>query len=309
MNDHAQVTMEPDQLDVLALQRRASAEEAAELPRPEFILGVKYSEVVYTFATGSIPFMQADPTRLREDLYARFELTLDKINMAPLLSEMSAEALAALPFDDCLRRLVKADNSVLTFEAGKFPVRHGFVPIRKVKINIESIQVGVEGVSKIAEVVAQEVAERIWAAAGALGEATKRWEDIAPGLALTSYGTSTRVQLPFPFEALLAPGVRDFLAKSVTSGPSYGSCMGPLSQYNMFQPAQNTSVVATLDELDIQVNRFDTTTGYSYDGLLKIGVVARNDFGTGRVLVTSPMQYDRHVECLRALLDSCTDSH
>jgi hypothetical protein len=286
-------------LDRLARQRRADAEAAAEKPRPDFVTSVQYSEVVYTFRRGAIPFTLIDPSVLSRGLHERFALSPGAQDLGPLLKKMSPNALAQLSEEEILRRLVQADNALLGFAAGKYPIRHGFVPIAKVSMNFESVMVGVEGVSAVAEVIAKEIAELAWSAAGA----ARRWEDISPAQELVSFGTATRVQLPFPLEHFMAQALQRFLKSEVVGGSNFAGYMGPQSRHNEFQPSRANVASATMDELHIQVNRFDTQTGYPYQALVQFSVTARSDHGTGRVLVSSHMHYDRHVEFLQTLLE------
>lgn len=200
---------------------------------------------------------------------------------------------------DTLRELTRAKdaNVRVKFEGGKFPTQYDFVPLQAMEFNFESITSRVAGQSVVADVVAKEVAEMIWASCGIV----KRWEEISSKLQMIAYATSTKVQLGFPLEELLSKSVHAFLQEQALTGKNFASEMGALSARHNFGKAHTLSVVSFVDELHLAFKRFDKETGRSEDNLVMFSVSARDEYGTGVVKVSSHLSYDRHVEFLRQL--------
>ncbi|MFG2757355.1 hypothetical protein [Streptomyces wuyuanensis] len=201
--------------------------------------------------------------------------------------------------NDALKELMRLNDSdvVIAFEGGKFPTQYDFVPLLSMQFNFESIVSRVAGQSVVADAMAKEFAEMIWASCGV----TKRWEEMSEKLQMVAYATATKVNLGFPLERLLSDAARAFLEEQALSGDKYGAEMGTLSARHSFGKSGNISVVSFADEIHIAFKKFDHDTGRGEDNLIKFSVTARDEYGTGIVSVSSHLSYERHVEFLEGL--------
>lgn len=284
----------------LARKRRESVEKEAQAPKPSFVTGVEHSEVVYNFHPAALPFVDVDPTVLSEQLKADYDLTLGRTDFSPLLKSIAREQLLQMDEAEILRRLVRSRDTILQFEGGRFPLRNDFVPIRSVDVSWESILVRVGGVSRVAEVVAGEVIETMWRLAGA----QKRWQDIQEHIQMIGYGTTTRVQLPFLAEKLMNPLLTRAFKDSLSTGSEYVREMGRVRRGN---DGVETIAVSTLDELHVEVSKFDPATGTNSQNLVRFSVIAKSDHGTGRLSISSHLPYELHIRWLSELFDALSD--
>lgn len=298
--------MASDPLSELARQRREEVARESVRPRPHFVQSVEQSEVIYTFDVAAIPFRQIDIVKLSEKLEEAYGVQIDGPDLSPLLSVMTREQLVNADESVLMRKLVRLPNTVmLRWTDGRFPLRDDFITVRQIALNFETIQVNVAGESEIAEVIAQETLETIWRLAGS----KKSFErDLMPLLLMQAYGTRTRLQMGFGPEALLNPTVLDFFERNLTSGSKFAPHMGRR------KPSGNRGVegaiqaVAALDSLTIRVNRFDPESGYAQEIDLDFDVTGRSDYRTGRLSVTTPLPYDKHIQLLTELFEAITPS-
>lgn len=127
------------------------------------------------------------------------------------------------------------------------------------------------GVSEMAELVTAEVAEILWAAAGA----QKRWDEVKADVQLVGYATSTLIDLGFPFERILAAEFREFFASQVMQGSRYAYESGRRSARHEFKVSPTLTGVWGLDDVTVQLFLFDTVTGRSEQTRLQLGVTTR----------------------------------
>jgi len=286
-----------DPISELARQRRDKAEREAARPRPEFIESVDRSEVFYALnAQGGIPYQLIDATSLVSSLAESYDLSLVNPDYGPLLREVGREGLSQMSQEEALQQLTGQQDSSLSFENGRFPLRDDFVIISAVDINFESIGVAVAGVSDIAEVVAQEIVELMWRIAGA----NKRWADLERLVIARGYSTTTRVNLGSGPEFLLNPALVEYLEAHLSGSDGFARYMG-----RMTSPSVGTiRAVAALDDLILKVRRFNDQTGYSDEANLAFSVMTSTDYRTGFLSCSSLMPYDKHVELLQGVFDA-----
>jgi hypothetical protein len=285
-----------DAISEIARERRLAAERESTREKPAFLTGIEQSEILYTFRPLAMPYSTVDPVALSAKLEDIYGLRLARLDLSPLLNKMSKDQVLHLETSEALKAIVRAPESQLRWEDGRFPLRNDFVGIRGVSINFESILVVVAGVSEVAEVVAQEIVELMWRLSGA----KKAWQDVQQGLMLTGYGTATRVDLGFASESLLAREFTDFLRDKLENGPSYARYMGRQATPD----EQSVVAVSGLDELHMKVSRFDPSAGNSSTSMVRFSVTARSDFRRGRMLVTTEMPFDKHMDFLGEIFDA-----
>jgi hypothetical protein len=297
----------PDLLDVsdaigeLARARRERVIEAVPSPQPPWLESIDAGEITYIFRARALPFRQMDPQAFTQALREAYGLTLGRLDLSPLLTQIPREELARLSEREMLEHLVRTEGGQLTLTNGKFTQRNDFYAINIVNIDFESIQVQVAGPTVVAEAVAQDVAEMVWAAVGV----TKQWPAIESNLMLIGYGTSTRVNLPGGSHLLLNPGLWAFLQGNLNEGPAFAKDLAatPAPAPGAAQTDQVVGV-PTLDSVEIRIGILNLTTGSEEPASLEFDVRARSDHGSGRVRVTTQLAYERHVELLGALVEA-----
>ncbi|HVL93923.1 MAG TPA: hypothetical protein VM264_11350, partial [Acidimicrobiales bacterium] len=178
-------------------------------------------------------------------------------------------------------------------------------PIVSVELSREVILVRVQGVSKVAELIAAEVVEAMWRSAGA----SKKWSEIEPHIQLVGYATGTVINLGRKFEDLLHPSISGFSSQITSETGGLAFSMGP-QKGPAYQRAGTPSIasvgVATLERLSLLFQRFDLQTGQHFETNLTFSVRARGEKGTGIVYVTSELPFEKHVQLLQDLRNSIT---
>jgi hypothetical protein len=281
-------------------ERREIAVRESVRPRPKFIESVDMSEVLYVGRPPAFPLTLIDVAKLNEALRSQYQLEMADLDLSPLLTKLSRDQLARMDEVELLKRLAREPNAELKWVAGRFPLRDDFVPIRMIEINFESILVSVAGVSQVAEVIAKEVLELMWQIAGT----KKRFADLDPLMSLVAYGTGTRLNLDqAPESLLLNPALVQFLDANLAEGSKYAASMGR-TRLSVDRATTKISAVASLDDLVLRVSRFDPASGYAEQSSVKFSVTAQNDYGSGRLLVSSTLPYEEHVQFLVELFQA-----
>jgi hypothetical protein len=282
-------------ISAVAAERRREAQPALERQLPPWVLEVSQSEVVYTINPRALPLGVASFATLSQLLREKFHVGFVRPNLAIRAdTELSDEQVGAA--------LLRAGERV-NFEGGRFMrMSSDFDVIRLISINNESIHVSVEGVSEIAELAVADVAEMVWAAAGA----GKRWDEIRRGVQMVGYATGTLVDLEVPFEAILSDGFRDFAKAHLISGERFACRTGRRSSRHKFDVSPSTTAVWGLDDVVVKLFLFDSVTGRSEETRLKLSVPTRDTVGTGRIGVTSELPFHEHVKCIEALRNALT---
>lgn len=284
-----------------AQQRHADAQREARREHPEFVLDIDVSEVIYTMPPRVLPLQHIDFERLTTQLYDKWGLVPDPSNLKldAFLESRSLEEVAAMRKLELMQQLVRSNDPNVAFSSGKYPVSDfEFVPVLSVRLNFESVIVKVAGVSRVAEVVAAEAVEAVWAAAGA----ARPWSAIEPHLQRVGYATGTRIDLGTPFEALLSAPTRTFLDEQMIAGPRYAAHMGHYHARPTLGPRPNAVCTYALDEVILRVSWFDPETGLNSTTNMKFTVTSKADYRSGIVRVWSELPYDIHVACLTGLI-------
>jgi len=293
--DTPERTDEGDVADVLsrvAEQRRVAAKKELERKPPEMVRSILKSEVFYKIAIRSFPFSQIDFAELADRLNTTYRLTWDRPQVPGVPHDL---------LDGDLARLLQDAGSTLRFRNGVFPTgRNQVVPIFTVLLDRETLLVNVGGVSKVAELVAQEVFEFVWSSIGS----QKKWDEVAEDIISMGYATSTRVDLGVPLKALLSQSVVDALNRSFVDGERFVDHMGEFSKRHGFNPPPESMAVWNAQEITLRFNRFDVTTGLGHEADFTLNVGIRDDIGSSIVQVTSLMPYEAHVRALQLLRDN-----
>lgn len=284
-----------ESISAVAAKRRREAAPALERSMPEWLLEIRQTEVVYTLNPRMIPLAVTSFPVLHALLKERYSLGFGQPDLGPIpvKSELSEAEIG--------QALLRSKKRV-RFENGRFsrsPV--DFDIIRSVNIDFESIHVVVGGVSEVAELVVADVAEMLWAAAGA----EKRWDQLETEVQLVGYATATMIDLGISFEEFLSPQLLEFINSDVLSGSRYAHETGRKSARLQFELAPTLQATWGLDDLRLKFFLFDTATGRYETTRMDFSVLTRDTVGTGRVMVYSELPFQKHLECLEALRAAC----
>jgi hypothetical protein len=284
----------------VAQQRRLAAQPSIDKKTPGWLLEIAQTEVSYTLSPRAHPLRQIDFPTLRDSLAKQYNISLKTPDDLGVLTA-HLPAGTKLTETDIVAMMLSGNNPMLMFTNGRFPVsRNDFVELKSILLTDELIYVVVQGKSQIAELVAKEVAELVWRAAGG----DKRWDDIEPGLRLVSYGTGTIVDLGFAAETLMSPLLVKFMDDQVIGGKKYAAEMGQHSYRHKFKASPTRTSMYTLDELHLLIHGFDATTGKVTTTRLKFSISERESQGTGIVYVASELPFETHIECVGMLIES-----
>jgi hypothetical protein len=290
-----------------AQERHAEAQREAQREHPDFVLDIDVSEVIYTMPPRVLPLQHIDLNRLTTLLHEKWGLLPDPSNLKldSFLESRSLEEVAAIRTSELMERVVRSTDPNVAFTSGKYPVSDfEFVPVLSVRLNFESVIVKVAGVSRVAEVVAAEAVEAVWAAAGA----ARPWSAVEPHVQRVGYATGTRVDLGAPFEALLSGPTRAFLDEQMIAGPRYAAHMGHYHALPTLGPRPNAVCTYALDEVILRVSWFDPETGLNSTTNMKFTVTSKADYRSGIVRVWSELPYDVHVACLAGLISAIREN-
>lgn len=293
-------SLENDYISRLARLRRDRV--AAERALPDYLFEVRRTEVRYVFPVRLLPFAQASfaklNTRLLETLHLRFKRpTSDDPGLTALFRDLSDDQLGQM--------LVGGEHPHLEWRNGVFPYRSAdFVLIHNVSIGWEHVFAGVAGPGEVAEAVCAEVFESLRYAA----DLPKAWEEIKSQALSITHGSSTLVDIGAPPTKLLSDVYRRFLDEKIIGGPRLASYMDGLTNVSGFKPSSKMKTIYSVDELHIKLHHFDEQTGKSGESLLTIGIPARSYHGTSRVLVSTQLPFDKHMECVEMLRQLLSES-
>lgn len=298
-----QLTPEPaeisDAIGELARARRERVLPALPQTLPPWLEQTEKGEALYTFRPVALPYRLMDPHAFVEALRDAFGLVLGKLDLAPLLATISREELVRLNERDLLGHLTRSIGGRLTFTTGRFAQRDEFYAIPFVWVNFERIHVQVTGPTVVAETVARDIAEMMWAAVGV----TKQWPAIEPRLINVKLGTATRITLPAGADSLLNPRLWKFLQDNLNDETKFARDFGAIPAPGRGEQSKVVAV-PNVDNIIISIGVLDLISGYQEDASLTFDVTARSDHGRGRVLVSSDLGYERHMELLGHLIDS-----
>ncbi|MDO8531504.1 MAG: hypothetical protein Q7T26_04945 [Dehalococcoidia bacterium] len=281
-------------ISTIAAERRREAQPALDRVLPKWLLEVIQTEVVYTMNPRTFPLRVAAFSALTDLLKEKYSVSFARP------TKNAAFSRTDITDQDIGNALIRSDEGI-RFENGRFMrTATDFDVIRSININYETIHVIVQGVREIAELIVADVAEMVWAAAGA----QKRWNDIRNGIQLIGYGTATQVDLGVPFEHCLSPAVQWFCQNQLLDGEKYALETGRRSVRHQFAVSPTLNGIWALDEVTINLFLFDQRTGRSETTRLNIGVTTRDSAGTGIVRIYSELPFNKHLECIAALREA-----
>jgi hypothetical protein len=284
-----------------ARRREEITQREVQRQQPPFILEVEQSEVGYTMPPRLLPLNHVD--------FGAFNALLrEKWSLAPDISDVRIDPgaiknLAPDSIDEqVFTQIAKSGHGAIDYRAGRYVVSPSeFVPIVRVSLTYESLVVGVGGIGRVAEALAQEVFEAISASAGV----TRSWTQVQQEVQQVGYGTRTRVDLgsKHAFEKLLSPAVRNFIDTQMLAGDRLAAHSGPFHRRDSLRPPPEAVLNVALDDVRLRISRFNAETGMAISTELRMAVATRGDYHSGIVSIISEFPFDTHVKWVGALID------
>lgn len=263
---------------------------------PSFVLEILRSEVLFHVSSRGLPFSRINVMALFDILREKYRLELSESSeLGKILSSMGSTRV-----EEIIRSLISGKNIDLEFKGGVFKLAESLVSIDSVRIHNEGVFVKVDSSTYAAESIAREILADLWVASG--DEVAK--EKLEKHILLKTYGTATKIDLGFPFEALLSRKLIGFVENKIVNDGGYINGMGSRSSINNYGPPKEISTSYNLDDLELDFHRFDKQTGRVETATLRIGVMTRSEQRTGIVFISSQMELKEHCELLSDLLAS-----
>ena len=284
-----------------AKRRDEITQREAQREQPAYILDVEQSEVGYTIPPRFLPLSHVDYAAFTALMQERWALVpdLSHVRIDPTaLTNVSPEDVEQQVF----KHLAKGGRGNIEFGSGRYAISPTeFVPIVRVSINYESVLVGVAGIGRVAEAVAQDVYEALCASAGV----SRSWSEVQKEVQQVGYGTRTRVDLGSTdaFEKMLSPAVRSFIDTRMLNGERYAAHSGTYHRRDALKAPANAVLSVALDDIVFRLARFNPETGMAIQTDLRLTVTSRGDYHSGIVSVISELPYEIHVQWVGELIE------
>lgn len=289
-----------DLISEFAAKRSAIVESESAKAPPDYLESIDGATVDYNLRSVALPLAQVDVLTFLESMAEGYGTTLSPVAPGELIRQLPADKLYQMSQADLLSLVFKRDSvKQVVFEGGRFPLKFDFVPIRSIAVNWNSIHVSVEGSTRIAENVAQEVLQLIWAAAGS----RRGWDDLAVHQVAVGYGTQTRIRLPLEFNKLLGTELQSLIDDHLLANENFAASMRPLEKANSFSATRRVASVVSLSALSFRIDTMDLQNGVAHGGALSFHVPTRADVSSGTIAVSSALGFDDHMRLIRAFLD------
>jgi hypothetical protein len=294
-----------------AQQRQELTQREALRERPDFILDIEQSEVMYTLRPKFVPLGLIDYPTFAKSLYDKWGMSLDlqSLKVDPTVLQRASEESQSQgeTFENAvMKHVLQGSEPAFGFSRGKYPVsKTEFVQILGIRLSFEAVLVSVGGIGQVAEAIAQEVLELVNAAAGA----DRPWKVLADEVQIIGYATRTKVDLgsASAFESLLSSQFRSFLDSQVVAGQQFGAHAGGYHARHDLGPPPDPQVVYALQELTLLVSSFDIATANSRETDFRFRVTARGDYRSGTVSISSELPYEIHEQCVGKLIEALAE--
>lgn len=278
----------PDQPDEL---RRVlqEAERSQQSPTVrDLILREDTARVTINMWPQLIPRDSVDPEVLLRAVRDELRATLDT---TALTQRIPAEARAGLTLSTLLGHALKDDDVVIRFRGGflTIPESKRITTIRDLAIGEQTLTATVSGSTSEAEYCLRQLAVILSRAAGL----ERVWADFKPHIELTSYLTSTIIDLGGSMATLLAPAVRRFLFDEVGGKGGLGSRMGGFSSFSD-DVAEGVMVIPSVMRIEFVVSMMDSVSGRSERCNIELVSHTQSDQNRSRIKLLSELRSSDH---------------
>lgn len=203
-----------------------------------------------------IPRDSVDPNVVIQAVHEEFRATLDA---SSLMQRIPTEARSGLTLATLLGHALQDDDVMITFRGGflTIPESKRVTTIRDLGIGQQQLTATVTGSSSEAEYCLRQLAIILSRAAGF----DRVWADFKPHVELTSFLTTTIIDLGGSMAKLLTPAVRAFLYEEVGGESGFGARMGGFSSLGDESEPAVTVVVPSVMRVEFTVAVMDSVSG------------------------------------------------
>ena len=256
------------------------------------------SAVTIEFETGAIPYAQANAgdffKLMKEKLKAEIG---DELRMILVQNNIDVSKYTLKQFDQLIPTRITFRDGIIEYDhKGKVT----YVPLSHMVINSRgTLQVGAWGTTGDAEKGLAKVYECIFESAGM----NQQWADSKGSLIARGYATTSVEQLDGSLSKLLSEGLHNFIVNDFSKSKEYASSIGilPLNQVSGMPLNRNYQAVVKLNELELDVIRFDPESGDRHNTTVSIRPKTTIDAGVARYRVTTQLEYSKHLKFIKKL--------
>lgn len=227
-----------------------------------------------------------------------------RLNMSSILALIPPDARPNLSEEAALAISLANDRSVV-FEGGwlRLDTLDRVTPIAQFGFGEQNLSAAVSGSTEEAEYLCKRMLLLLWHSA----EIERKWSEFEELVEITSYRTSTVVDMGLPLSNLLHPSLTDFLKSEVEEPGTFGSEMGTFASKKE-RVSSDPIAVAHCREIDIRVSLFDGVSGDHEECLVNILLHSRTDANRSRVKFMTELPSQKHREMVTALVKAMAPS-
>lgn len=240
----------------------------------------------------AIPFASSNKQQLVTDLRQQFGSRYDP-------PQLPGDAGTAIPIE-ALMKINRDNEQLITFSGGRLqlPGSERVTGIEKLGFGQQTLLAIVNGVTAEAEYLCKRLCLLLWESTGMV----RRWDEFAEMVEVTSYRTTTIIDLGIPLIGLLSDQVQSFLSKDIDEPRALGKFMG----FGNSLEAKDVSLVTHCRDIELMVTVIDKVSGRAEDCTLDLLAHSRTDGNRNRVKVSSELDTSRHNEMVAALASRVT---
>jgi hypothetical protein len=280
--DAAERHIGPEELRAEVLQSVEEDERQAPQSVPHSAM------VSLNIAPEAIPFESSDKGQLVEVIRSQFR---SRYEPPPIPNELGANITV-----DALMKTQRDNDQLVTFVGGrlKLPGSERVTPIHNLGFGQQTLLATVNGVTAEAEYLCKQLCLLLWDSA----DTSRRWDEFEDLVELTSYRTSTIVDLGFPLLDLLSEEVKEFLAEDITGKDGIAQYMG----FGSSLDRSDLRFLAHCRELELEVTVFDEVSGKAEDCRMEFLPHTRTEANRFRAKIASELDSGRHNDMVAALV-------
>lgn len=241
-----------------------------------------------------IPKESTNPERLAELVHKEFGSVFDPSEITKLVPEALRGNLAVSDYF----RIATEGDKLVKFKGGalRLPNIDRVSPIESFGFGEQNLIARVYGSTDEALYLCRRLCLLVWQAGGS----DRRWDDLEDGVALTTFRTSTVVELGIPLMRLMAPQVLAFFQKEVAGNDGFGSHMGRFASGSH----DNLRIVSYCQSIDFRVSVFDEVSGEAEDCAVEFLLHTRGDANRSRVKFETELPSSKHNEFVTRLVEA-----
>lgn len=241
----------------------------------------------------AIPRHSIEPVHVLERVMTEYRSRLDTSDLL-----IPQEALAGVTEARALQVAIDNDR-VVRFTGGwlRLDAAERVTPIISFGFGEQIVTATVNGTSEEAEYLCKRLLLLLWQSAGI----DRRWGEFEELVEVTTYRTTTVVDMGVPLARLLSNQMNAFFTEDVASADGFGREMGTYGSKIQRFGAQ-PRVVPHCREIDIVLSVIDDVTGEQEDCLFNLLLHSKADANRSRCKFMSELSTARHNEMAQVLV-------